>query len=46
MIDVDETMIHKITPGLPIHAIFNYKVNVSKFFWKNLVIIAMETEDN
>ncbi len=45
-IELDQTSINKIVPGLPIHALFISKETISLFFWKFKVILAMETEDN
>ena len=35
-----------ILPGLTLHAIFLFKVAVSQFVSKHIVILAMETIDN
>lgn len=45
-VEVDFLTLSKITPGLPIHGLFNIKQKVSMFFWKSFVCCAMETDDN
>jgi hypothetical protein len=45
-VELSRLQIQRISPGAPIHGLFNIKVSVSRFFWKNFVIAALETEDN
>ena len=43
---IEQTKITSIKPGLPIHAIFNYKKSLNMYFSKFMVMVAMETADN
>ena len=40
---LEKSQIHKIVPGVPIHGMFNVKIQVNKFYWRTPVVIAMET---
>lgn len=45
-IEMPPSDVQKIQPGVPIHGLFNMKERFGKFFWKNQIILAMETPDN
>jgi hypothetical protein len=46
MMEVDRRFIQKIEPGLTIHALVCSKIKYGMMYWKNIVVVAMETSDN